>query len=909
MKSETIVQWHALDKDQVLRLVAADEGGLKDLQVQERLRKHGPNEFKSVKSVSPLELVFKQLKSPLIYLLAAAAAISLVAGNLIDAAVVTVVVILNTILGTIQEWRAERSLEALRQLAAPKAKVRRNGRDNEIPASEVVPGDVLILETGARIAADSRVLKSEELQINESTLTGESQPVFKHPGRHAENQALADRDNMVWMSTAVTGGRGKAIVVSTGTNTVLGEIAEQVRTLERDETPLQRRLGELATKLGVASVLLAAALFVLGVLRGYDVVEMLLFSVAAAVAAIPEGLPAIVGITLALGVQRMAKRNAIVRRLPAVETLGSTTVICSDKTGTITKNEMTVTELWVGGKTYEVTGLGFDPTGEIHLQEGAETSGPDYSPDLKMLLIIGGAANNARLIERENGWQVEGNPSEGAMLVLAAKAGYDPDLFRISHRRKHEIPFSSEHKYMAVLNEVKGQANSAIYVKGAPEHLIGFSTHMLENGLTVEMDESRRRMVELVGDSFARKGLRVIAAALSEAGNDLETLDRSKVENGLTFVGLWGMVDPVRPEAIQAAKSAQEAGIRVVMITGDNAVTASTIASEVGMARSGVTPVTGPEIDNMSDEALARHALETGTFARVSPAHKLRILEALKQSGEIVAMTGDGVNDAPALKGADIGIAMGRSGTEVAKESADIILTDDNFRTIVNAVEEGRVIFGNLQRTIVFLITTNLGEIMTLATALLLGLPLPMTAAMILWINLVTDGACTVPIGLEPRHVDVLRRPPIPPGEGILDRRQILRIVLLATLVGTGTLSLFVYYLDAGNVAKAQTVAFTVLAAFQWFYAFAARTTQISVFSAGLFSNRWIVLGVASAIILQLAAVHTTVGHTVFHTVSLTLGDWSLIIMVSSTIFILDEVLKFLGVYRTARKSMKASPR
>jgi Ca2+-transporting ATPase len=551
---------------------------LTGLQAKERLGSHGPNLLGSVKSVSLVELVVKQLKSPLIYLLAAAAAVSLATGHLVDSAVIAVVVVLNTILGTIQEWRAERSLEALRNLAAPKAKVRRDGHDQEIPASEVVPGDTLMLETGARVAADARVLDSQELAINESTLTGESGLIYRNSGRHSEYEPLAERGNMVWISTAIAGGRGRAVVVATGIHTAIGEIAEQVRTLERDETPLQRRLGTLGTKLGIASVLLAAVLFVMGILRGYDVVEMVLFSVAAAVAAIPEGLPAIVSITLALGLQRMAKRNAIVRRLPAVETLGSTKVICSDKTGTITKNEMTVSRLWVDGKTYVVTGQGFDPTGEIRLQKGSEDSGVDSSPDLRMLLTIGGVANNARLLEHQNSWQVEGDPSEGALLVLAAKAGYDLDRLQLDQPRIHEIPFSSEQKYMATLNEAHGGEKSVIYVKGAPEQLIGFSTKMIQDGTVVELTESRRHHIEMVGDSFARDGLRVIAAAFRESPNDLRVLDRAKVETGLTFVGLWGMEDPVRPEAIEATRKAQEAGIRVVMITGDSAVTASALS-------------------------------------------------------------------------------------------------------------------------------------------------------------------------------------------------------------------------------------------------------------------------------------------------------------------------------------------
>lgn len=802
-------------------------------------------------------------------------------------------VVLNTIMGFVQEWRAERALAALRQMAAPRAMVLRDGQERLIAASLVVPGDILLLETGDRVAADARLLKSDDLEVDESALTGESQPVFKQPGRHPESQALIDRTNMVWTSTSVTAGRGRAVVVATGMDTVIGEIATEVRQTEREETPLQRRMGRLGTILGIGGILLASGLFGLGILQGYEIIEMVLFSVAVAVSAIPEGLPAVISVTLALGVQRMARRNAIIRRLPAVETLGSTTVICSDKTGTITKNEMTITRMWVGRRTYTVTGQGYEPEGEIYPEDGALPH--ELSDELRTLLTIGSLANNARLIHNEKGWWIEGDPTEGAILVVARKAGFNIDQLKRQQPRKAEIPFTSEQKYMATMHPAPDR--SVVYVKGAPERVIDFCTHMLEDGKRVELDESRRQIIKEVNTSFARQALRVVAGAYRDLPADTEKLDRSLAQSELTFAGLWGMVDPPRPEAIKAINDARGAGIHVVMITGDHAVTASAIAEKVGISRGAGQAISGSQIEEMSKEELADQAMTVGVFARVSPAHKLKILEALKEKGHIVAMTGDGVNDAPALKGADIGVAMGKTGTEVAKEAADMILTDDNFATIVNAIEEGRVIFSNLYRVVAYLITTNIGEVFTLTAALMLGMPLPLTAIMILWVNLVTDGACTVPLGVEPKHWDVLKQPPRAPGSGILDRFLVRRLLLLSPVMAVGTLGLFAYELQIGSFQHAQTVAFTTLVSFEWFRALSARSSYLSLFSIGILSNRWLIAGISGAILLQLGAVYSGPGQVIFSTVPLSLTDWALIIPVASSILIFDEILKRLGVY------------
>ncbi len=888
--------WHALGEEELYRKVGSGERGLAEEEVPHRREQYGVNTLEAEEGSSVLKVVLGQLHHPLIYLLIAAAGVSLVIGHAVDAAVIAGVVLLNTLLGAAQEWKADRALEALHRMASPHARVLREGTEVDVPAEDVVPGDVLLLETGDRVAADARLVESADLRADESALTGESEPVAKRSHRLEENVALADRTNMLWMSTAVTAGRGRAVVVGTGMDTALGRIAGQVRETGREQTPLQRRLARLGTVLGLAGIGMAALVFLLGLVMGYDWVEMVLYSVAVAVSAIPEGLPAVISVTLALGVQRMARRNAIIRRLPAVETLGSTTVICSDKTGTITRNEMTVTRLWTLARGYTVGGAGFEPEGEIRPQ-GDDGASTDLSDDVRLLLRIGALNNNARLVEEDDTWRVRGTPTEGAIVVVARKGQLMPKELARDQERLHEVPFSSEQKYMATLHPRDDGEGTVAYVKGAPDRILGFCTHVLEAGQEVELTDERRRKIEAANQAYAEGALRVVAAACRRFPKDKHSLEREDVEGGLVFVGLWGMVDPPRPEAIRAIDDAQGAGIRVVMITGDHAVTALAIAREVGIAGNEDEVITGAELDEMDDETLAERVRRVGVFARVTPAHKLRILQALKAHGHVVAMTGDGVNDAPALKGADIGVAMGKAGTEVAKEASDMVLTDDDFATIVHAVEEGRIIFSNLRRVVFFLITTNLGEILTLAAALVIGLPLPLTAIMILWINLVTDGACTIPLGLEPGHWDVLKQPPRSPTAGVLDVPLIRRMVLLAPIMAAGTLGLFAYELTIGSEQHAQTMAFTTLAAFQWFQAFNARSSKVSSFSIGLFTNRWLWLGVGTAIALQVLVVYTPAGQLLFGTEALTGIDWLLVVGVASSILVFDELLKRLGVH------------
>jgi len=881
--------WHALPAVEVMARLQTGPEGLSAEQARRRREHYGPNALQAEPGPSLRALVLKQFASPLIYMLLAAAAIAGLSAHWVDIFVILGVVVLNTVIGVTQEWRAEKALEALRALAAPQARVMRAARPVTIPADAVVPGDLLLLESGDRVAADARVVEAAELYADESALTGESAPVEKSVPPLPEDTPFADRHNMVWMATAVTSGRGRAVAVATGMQTAMGEIAEEVQAATRAPTPLQRRLASFGGLLGIAAVSLSVLIFLIGLLRGYHVLDMLLFAVAAAVSAIPEGLPAAMTVVLALGVQRMARRHAIVRRLPAVETLGSTTVVCSDKTGTITRNEMTVTRIWAGGTLYEVTGEGFSPRGEIRpLDEGPP---PGENPDLRRLLEIGILANDAALEHGENGWQVHGDPTEAALLVAACKLGLDPDRLREVSPRRGEVPFSSARQYMASLH---AGAGARLYVKGAPERVLAFCTHLLEGGEPVLLDEARRRRVLDLNRQLAGQALRVLGGAYKEFPGP-GSLEAGAVERDLVFAGLWGMMDPARPEAVRAIGEAQQAGMRVVMITGDHADTAAAIAAQVGILHEGTEVVDGRALAHMPDDVLHRRALHIGVYARVSPGDKLRIVEALQRNDQIVAMTGDGVNDAPALKQANIGIAMGITGTEVAKEAADMVLTDDNFATIINAVAEGRVIFDNIRRVVFFLIATNLGEIITLTAALLLGLPLPLTAVMILWVNVVTDGVSTVPLGVEPGHGDVLRRPPRPPGSGILSRHMVRDMLLLAALMATGTLGLFAYELGAGSPRHARTVAFSTIVAFQWFHALNSRSRRASLFTLGLWGNSWLLAAIGAAVSLQALVIYWGPARVAFQTLPMSALDWLLTIGVAATILVLGEFLKWLN--------------
>jgi P-type Ca2+ transporter type 2C len=902
MNNDRPIPWHAIDTQEVFRRTESSDRGLSEEEAQQRWETLGPNALQAEAVAGPWRLIARQINNPLIFLLMGAGALSLIAGKTIDAAVIVGVILLNTVLGFVQEWRAEGALAALRRMSAPHARVLRSGKPTDVEALDVVPGDVLSLETGDRVPADARLLSHHELRIDESALTGESEPVAKVADALQEETPIADRRNMVWMSTNVTGGRGRAVVVETGMQTQIGQIAGQVRATDREKIPLQERMHRLGITLGLLGVGWAGVVFALGLLRGYESLEMLLFSVAVAVSAIPEGLPAVITVTLALGVRRMADRHAIIRRLPAVETLGSTTVICSDKTGTITENQMTVRRIWAGGHAYRITGDGYRPEGEI-VPEDDDTAPTSSDSTLEMLLRIGVLCNNAQMRSTEDGWQASGSPSEAALLVAATKGGIDAETFPNLPDRLSEVPFSSDRKAMGTLHAKEDERGRIALVKGAPDRLLEYASHILMDGETVPLDDEHRRRFLSINEGMAADALRVMAGAYRERPSEQDHLEASDIQQGLTLVGLWGIIDPPRAESASAVAAAKTAGIRPVMITGDHALTAMAIAQQVGITETNHS-LTAQDVEAMDPQQLAEAAMEHGVFARVSAAHKLKIMEALKARGEVVAMTGDGVNDAPALKGADIGIAMGQAGTEVAKETADMVLTDDNFSTIIDAVEEGRSIYSNLRRVIFFLLATNLGEILTLSSALMLGLDLPLTAVMILWVNLVTDGVCTIPLGLEPKHRDVLEHPPRDPTEPIVTRPMIRRMALLTPLMAVGTLGLFALSRQSNSLAYARTMAFTTLAAFQWFQTLNARSQFHSIFTVGPLTNRWLLVGLGVAIALQIIAVQTRLGIWLFGTEALRALDWLWILLVSSSIWIADEVFKYLGIHgRSSRAS------
>lgn len=890
--------WHEFDVDDVFARLESTREGLTSAQANERIEEFGRNTLEEEVSPGLISLVLKQLVNPLVLMLLAAAAVSLLAGHVIDALVIAAVVLLNSVIGVIQERRAEEALEALRQLSAPHARVLRDGSVVEIAASEIVPGEVVVLETGDRPPADMRIFESVELTVDESALTGESEPVDKATGDLPADTGLADRTNMAWTSTAVTGGRARGVVVSTGMSTVIGKIASDVQSTGREDTPLQRRLAKLSLYIGIASITAAVAIFVFGIMRGIELVEMLLFAVAAAVSAIPEGLPAVVSVVLALGVQRMSHRKAILRRLPAVETLGSTTVVCTDKTGTITKNQMTVRTIWTWDEEFhaEDTAAGASGSEEGDVEPSALRSSSGQrlrdaeSQPLTSLLTIGVVSNNARIAEKDGGWSVEGNPTEAALLMAAADAGIDVRPDSGVRKRIDEIPFSSSSKYAAALAETDGVPR--LFVKGAPERILAACSSVLTAEGPRPLDDNARARIESANHGMAEDALRVVAGAFRDLPEGTEKADRASAEDGLTFAGMWGMLDPPRDEAVHAIAAAQGAGVRVVMITGDHATTADAIAREVGIIAHGEQTVDGRELDSMSDDELQSRVGRIAVYARVEPEHKFRIVEALKRDGEVVAMTGDGVNDAPALKAADIGIAMGQTGTEVAKEAADMVLADDNFATIIDAIEEGRVIYSNLRRVVAFLISTTTAEVITLFTALALGFHLPLTAVMILWINLVADGISTIPLGLEPKHDDVLKMRPRPKNEGVLTPWIVARLLVLALVAATVTVVLFVRAQPGDDLAAAQTVAFTTLAAFEWFKAITWRTSVQSVFSVGLFANRWLVVALAVGITLQVMAVQTRLGNIAFGTVPLSSDQWLVILAAASSVLVIDEVGK-----------------
>ncbi len=901
-------RWHALNVEEVFSRLETSELGLTSAEVQERLDKYGANEIAEEKQVTRLALFLRQLTNPLIGVLLVAALISLFVDHLIDAVVIAVVVILNTTIGFFQEYKAENALRALKSMAAPEAKVIRECIQphgcfkTNVKARDIVPGDIIIFEAGDKISADARVFETASLELDESMLTGESTPVVKTIVTLAAELPVADRANMVFSGTIVTQGRGKAVVVATAFRTEIGKIAELIKKTERVETPIQKRTKDLSRKLGLFALLASSIVFFIAVFRGFDLFETFLFALATAVSAIPEGLPAVLTITLAIGVDRMARRNALIRKLQAVDTLGSATAICTDKTGTLTTNQMTVRKVYVDQKIIAVSGEGFTPKGSFEF-EGRPLD-VEQNSSLKLLLEIGALCNNSRLRHLYEGeierWEIKGDPTEGALVVAAAKADIHKDMLEREHPRVDEIPFDPQERYMVTFHK-EPDKSLRVYVKGAPEAMLPLCSKIIENEQARALSSQEREDILAVGTQMASEALRMLALAYQtitpEELAEYKKALKEKKKAKLVFVGLAGMIDPPRHEAKAAVSLSKRAGIRVIMATGDHKLTAEAIAKELGIMSSNSQVLTGVELDEISDDQLDELIAKTSVFARVSPSHKYRIVESLRRKGHIVAMTGDGVNDAPALKAAEIGIAMGITGTDVTKEAADMVLTDDNFASIVSAVEEGRVIFDNIRKVVKYLVSTNTGEIITILAALLLlpAAPLIFTAVQILWINLVTDGLLVVTLAMEPKEEDVMHRPPRKPKERIINREIIWSIIFVGLFMATGTLGLFAMGWTAGDVARAQTLAFSVIALFQVFNALNCRSQRKSVFKLGLLSNKYLLVSLVASFILQFAATQVPFLQTALGTTSLSIVDWLVVILISSSVFIADEIRKLVA--------------
>ncbi len=871
--------WHSLTPEEVFEALGCSRQGLSQAEVERRLRFYGFNEIREVAKRHPIFLFLDQFKSVLIFILVIAAVISFALGDFADAGVIVFVLMINALLGFYQEFRAEQAVEALKRMAAPKATVIRDGERMRVYARELVVGDVVFLESGDRVPADVRLIESVSLEVDESALTGESVPVSKDAAAVlSEKATLSERVNMAYMGTVVARGRGVGVVVATGMDTELGKIATLVQTVEKEETPLQRRMGELGGKLGLAVVLACVIIFFVGLLRGTEIVELFLASVSLAVAVVPEGLPAIVTITLALGVQRMAKRNAIVRKLPAVETLGCATVICSDKTGTITKNEMVVREVYIPNMVFQFS-EGLEPDGKANKH-------------LRFIFEVASLCSEAELRKDGDRWRIIGDPTEGALLIAAETIGVDVNRLRSEHPKIFEIPFESERKRMNTVNVWDRKA--VVCVKGAPEVILELSSMMLVDGIVREMGEREKKEILDVNRRMAERALRVLAVAYKETEVKSD-YDEKEVEEGLVFLGLVGMMDPPREEAKDAVKKCKTAGIEVVMITGDNELTARAIASEVGIFEEGDLSITGGELERISVDELEKIVENVKVYARVSPEHKLKIVTALKNRGHIVAMTGDGVNDAPALKKADIGVAMGVTGTDVAKEASDMILGDDNFATIVAAVEEGRTIYSNIKKAIYYLLASNIGELLTIFIAMIVGFPLPLTAAQILWINLVTDSFPALSLSVEPPEEDVMKRPPRDPKMPLIGRGGALELIGCGLVMSCATLLLYAIELGGAiltNYEKAKAIAFMTLIMLQIFNAVNYRSEKKSIFKTKPLSNRYFIFAVAISLILQLVVVYIPVLQPIFGTYALDVRDWGLIVAASSAIIVFYELKK-----------------
>jgi P-type Ca2+ transporter type 2C len=925
-EQDVSIGWHALNQEEVLlRLEAPPQVGLTTQQVLERQSKYGLNELTEKERTSFLQMVIGQLNNFVIILLIVAALVSALLGDWVEAAAIMAIVFLNAILGVVQESRAEEALAALKKLAAPDAQVLRDGRRSSVPARELVPGDIVYLEAGNFIPADVRLLAAINLRIEEAALTGESVAVEKNATSRLENDIpIGDRKNTAFMGTIVTYGRGHGVVVSTGMTTQLGLIAGMLQSVEEEITPLQQRLDSLGKVLGWGALSVCGLVFLVGLLRA-DVINtetvsaMFMIAVSLAIAAVPEGLPAVVTISLALGMREMVRRNALIRKLASVETLGSATVICSDKTGTLTQNEMTVTRVWVDGKAFEVTGSGYDPVGDF-LLDGSKINPQNYK-GLSTALWVG-VLNNDAILEQvgNNGstsYRIIGDPTEGSILVAAAKTGAIGSIVHSAYPRENEIPFDSTRKRMVTVHTIQDPHPTdispfidddkrewyTIAVKGAPDVVLNLCSHYTTlDDQTQPLDEAGRNRILMANETLTANALRVIGLAYRLVPVLPSEINSEELEKDLVFVGMVGMIDPARPEVSPALEKARNAGIRTIMITGDYPNTAQAIAGDIGLLQPGHQVLTGSQMNAMDDATLQREVRRTDVFARVSPEHKMRIVDALRANDEVVAMTGDGVNDAPAIKRADIGVAMGITGTDVAKETADMVLTDDNYASIVSAIEQGRVIYSNIRKFVYYLLSCNLAEIAIIFIATLVTGQSPLAAIQLLWLNLVTDGAPALALATEKGDPDIMQQKPRPGKEPIINRYMTIGILIQTVAITSVTLAAYFIGRNA-HPQYAETMAFVTLSVSELLRAYTARSEYYPLLKIGVFKNKWMNWGVVSSLLMIMVVVYIPFFNGIFDTLPLGWAQWAEILPLLIFPSLAAEITKLL--FSPARKSRR----
>jgi P-type Ca2+ transporter type 2C len=895
---------HRKTEQQLFRRFKTRGNGLSESEAKKLLKKYGPNTFITKKKTPLIVSFLEEFTDLMVIILIIAALIAGIAGELADAGVILFIVILNATIGFFQKYKAEKALEALKNMLAPHAKVIRDGETMEIAATDLVPGDIIILAEGDSVPADARLLEVSELYIDESALTGESVPVLKITEAIDKKKLhLDEHENICFMGTAITHGNGKALVIRTGEETEFGKIANLTRTTKKDKSPLQKELHKIGVFVGKVTLVISAFLLLAGwIWQGKPFAETFLFATSVAVAAVPEGLPATVTIALAIGVQRLAKKRSIMKKLSSVETLGSTSVICSDKTGTLTRNEMTVVEILTDNHTFPVTGKGYSTKGTW------KTDRPDS--EIEKICKVACLCNNAKLSRT-----LVGDPTEGCLLVAASKTKFKPRALLRQFKRLHELPFDSTRKMMTTLDQHKETKEMYAHLKGAPDEVLKICTHIYESGRRIKLTPKKRKQIMAHNKAMAEKALRVLAFAerpLEGKGipRGKKQYSKALVEKGMTFIGLMGMIDPARKEVYSAVEMAKKAGIEMYMITGDYGITAAAIAKEIGMVKEDARIVTGSELHKMPDKKLLKLFREHEgnlVFARVSPEHKLKIIKALKRRGEIVAMTGDGVNDAPALKRADIGVAMGITGTDVSKEAADMILTDDSFGTIVKAVREGRTIYENLKKFVFYIFSCNIGELLTVFTAIILGIPAPLTAILILAVDLGTDVLPAIALGVDPPEPGIMDKPPRPRNEHLMRRGFILHFVYLGLAIGTIVTTAYFWMLhrygwqwgtdlpiDNLTYLKASTAAFAILVLIQMANAFNSRSLTQSIFKLGFFSNRWLLGAISISLITLVLFVELPFFQSFLHTTHLTVTEWLVLTAFSSAILILEECRKLI---------------